>query len=192
MTKIREYTIIVVIAVLVAILIFSLSDAIVSISIDKPQYPDSCIESKAQNNKLDNVYRPIAINNNCSEAAVPTADEIRSCPGSLEPDYTTSKCPVEYVCRCYEITDAYENQKDRLSFWIQVILGALTIIIGMLLPQRISVNEWIGGGLIIGGIISLFIATAVYWSGINTLLRPLVIALELAIVIWISYKRFKK
>ena len=60
----------------------------------------------------------------------------------------------------------------------------------MLLPAKNELNEWVGGGFILGGLITMFIATSMYWQHIDKIARPIVILAELILVLWIAYKKF--
>ncbi|MFH1408523.1 MAG: hypothetical protein ABIH34_01320, partial [Nanoarchaeota archaeon] len=69
----------------------------------------------------------------------------------------------------------------------------VVIIIGLYLPAEKNVlNEWIGSGFLLGGLITLFIGTALYFSDFLRWLRPIVILFELGLVIFISYRKLKK
>jgi hypothetical protein len=177
---IRKYTIILAVAVLFSIFSYAFSDAFTS----EAEYPDMCRE--AQNN--NNYYEPRPLESkNCTQAAQPTDQQIQACPGQLNMDYRT----CEYGCSCYEITQQNQQTNDRIKFYLGVILGGLAIAFGMLLNPKKKLNTWIGSGFILGGLITIFIATVGYWGDLDKIIRPIVIAAELGLILWIAYKKFQ-
>jgi uncharacterized membrane protein YfcA len=64
----------------------------------------------------------------------------------------------------------------------------IAIVAGFLLPLG-NIHEWVGLGFIVGGVIGMFIGTVTYWSDLARIARPFVIAAELAVVLFIVYKR---
>ena len=98
-------------------------------------------------------------------------------------------CPASYECSfCQKEYDAAQQQHTATIFYVAVGLGLLFVIIGFLLPLG-SVHEWVGLGLIIGGVIGMFIGTVSYWNDLSRWMRPVVISLELAVLLVIVYKR---
>lgn len=177
--EIRKFAIIIAVAVLFSIFSFALADAFVP----EAQYPSICQEAQEQ----PSYYEPRPLEpTNCTGTPEPSQEQIDACPGQTHLDHRT----CEYQCSCYEITQAHQQQKENITFWIGIVLGSIAIIVGMLLPQKNPLNEWIGTGFIIGGVLTLFIATIRYWSELHKIARPIIIALELGIVLWIAYKRF--
>ena len=140
---------------------------------------------EADDNRYERSYtQPTA--RNCSQTPPPNQSTIDACPGQLNQDYRT----CEYECHCNEITQQHQKKEDNIIFWIATALGSIAIVAGMLLPQKNPLNEWVGTGFVLGGVLTLFIATSIYWNNIDKILRPAVIALLIAVVLWIAYKRF--
>jgi len=183
-TPIRKYGIILVVAILFSIFVFSLGNALLA----ERTYPAICEEAQPQR---DYYSAPMFPRDQCPELPPPSQDEIEACPGTLNPDWR-SNCPDSYVCNCYELSNQYQKQEATIQFWLAVFLGFIAIVAGMMLPARKEINEWVGAGFILGGLITLFIATAQYWSEIHRIARPIVIALELVVVLWIAYRQFNK
>lgn len=180
--EIRKFGIILAVAILFSIFVFALADAV----IPEKDYPDYCQQAN-QNER--SYYNPYPNSLNCSELPEPTQEQRDACPGYLTPKYAEGRCATEYTCDCADLADEYRNDEQNIRFWIAVILGAIAIAGGMLLPAKNDMNEWVGGGFILGGVITLFIATAMQWSEIHKIARPIVIALELILVLWIGYRR---
>ena len=182
MTDVRKYAIILTLAVLTAIFIFSLAEAVVP----EPEYPSICVEAQDTDRSPQQPIPRTPGEERCEETPEPTQEEIDACPGQLHLNYNT----CEYQCHCYELTREHQQQKESIIFWIAILLAGAAIVTGMLLPARNPLNEWVGSGFILGGVITLFIATIRYWSELHKIARPVIIALEIAIVLWIAYKRF--
>lgn len=184
-SQIRKFAVIAVVAVLYSIFVFSLGDAVAG----EAEYPEICQQSQ----EFDMYPRyPAADREKCEPLPEPSQEEIDACPGNLYERYTGGQCPTEYTCDCSQITESFNDRKENIIFWIAIALGGLAIVGGMLLPSKKDLNEWIGGGFIIGGIITLFIATAMHWGDIHRIARPIVIALELILVLWLAYRKWNK
>jgi hypothetical protein len=63
----------------------------------------------------------------------------------------------------------------------------ISIILGFFLTAVSAVSS----GLLFGGLISIFIGNIRYWSSMNEYLRIVVLAVALAALIWIGYRRLK-
>jgi hypothetical protein len=178
---IRKYGIAIAVAILTAILIYSIADAFA------PQVSyDDCY---GKGRYASPVYHDSG--RNCSVAPVDREAE-KSCTAqgySYEPVYDSYGCVESYTCEtCYKEQDDKRQQRSMVIFYVMLVLGLVAIVAGFLLPLG-TVHEWVGLGFIIGGVISLFIGTALNWSEIARWLRPIVIALELAVLLFIIYRR---
>lgn len=176
-SDIRKYSIILAVAILFSIFSYSFADAFTT----QPDYPEIC----QQNNEYPRA--PFDPRQECDDIQPATQEQIAACPGNLYTDYRA----CEYVCYCYEITQANNQRNDNIRYGISLLLGIIAISAGMVLNPKKEVNTWIGSGFILGGVITLFISTIGFWSSMHPILRPIVIAAELALVIWIAYKKFQ-
>lgn len=183
MTQVRKYGIILAVAILYSIFVFSLGNAV----IPEREYPEFC--EQAMSEQARQSFAPLVPRDECPALEEPTQEEIDACPGTLSPDWRTS-CPEQYICNCQELQQEFRSTEATIQFWIAIVLGFIAIVAGMLLPSKNELNEWVGAGFILGGLITLFIATAQYWGEIHRIARPIVIALELAVVLWIAYRQF--
>ena len=80
-----------------------------------------------------------------------------------------------------EIQKAYE----RNVFLMLVVLGVISFIVGAFL-----VNEILTLGLSWGGALSFLIASVRYWSTADNLIKVLILAIALAVLIWLAVKKF--
>ncbi len=181
--EIRKLGIILAVAILFAIFVFAVANAFAPAH----NYPSTCLEA----NQSANLYPPTPYKaGNCTEIPPPTQAQINACPGRLTTHYNGSGCADRYVCSCSELTMQFDKQDRQFNAWFGAILGALAIVAGMLLPRKKEINDWIGTGFILGGLIAMFWATAIYWSDFAKWAKPVVIGVELVLILWLAYKRF--
>ena len=93
-----------------------------------------------------------------------------------------------------ECMQEYRNAQDdynSLVFIISVIAAGIAIIAGLYLPVNTSAGMTVTTGLLLGGLLTLFIGTIRGWSAISEITRPLILLAELALIIVLSYKFFK-
>lgn len=94
-------------------------------------------------------------------------------------------CDLQFTCRQdYETASKTYN---RNVFTILVLLGAISVLIGNFLKG----NAVIGSSLSMAGVLSFIIASMRYWGDASGLLRVIILAIALAILLWIAWKRFR-
>ena len=178
---IRKYGIAIAVAILAAIFIYAMADAIAPRVND-----DHCYQA--------NPYyaKPVAERtNNCVDAVSDPATQKTCQEGgySYEAVYNADGCVASYNCNtCYKEQQDAQQKRNAIFFYVSIALGLLFIVAGFILPLG-TIHEWVGLGFIMGGVIGLFIGTVAYWSDLARWLRPLVILLELGVVLAIVYKR---
>jgi len=97
----------------------------------------------------------------------------------------TGYCDLQFTCR--NDYNAAQKIYDRNVFVTLVLLGALCVVIGNFLKG----NMLIGIALSLAGVLSFIIASMRYWSSADDLIKVVILALALAILIWVAYKKFK-
>ena len=100
------------------------------------------------------------------------------------------EAPKEYcnaAVFCREQYDEARNLHNRNVFISLVSLGAIALIVGFFF---ISVST-VSSGFIFGGLLSFFIGTVRYWSGMDDYLRLVVLLIVLASLIWVGYRKLK-
>jgi hypothetical protein len=97
---------------------------------------------------------------------------------------TTGWCDLEFTCRGeYEtIKESYE----RNVFFINVLVGIITVVISFFL----SVGT-VSAGLMGGGAILIIYGTIRYWGSLSDWLRTIMLGIALAVMIWIGYKKLR-
>jgi len=90
------------------------------------------------------------------------------------------------------LADARERY-NMVFFIISTVLGLFAIGVGFFLPQKKHpLHEWVATGFMLGGLITLFIGTAIYYADMARIARPIVLLAELVLVIYLAYKKLKK
>lgn len=94
-------------------------------------------------------------------------------------------CNVDFTCQ-NDFTDA-QNVYDRNVFVVLVILGVLSLVGGFFVKRSSAVSL----GLSLGGVLALVVASVRYWSDMNDYLRFIVLAVALAVLVFIGVKKVK-
>jgi len=178
----RKILIIFVIGILYAIFSYSLVDAVYP----APEYEDYCRE----------IMKPMPLRapglepQNCPVVAEPSCDP----RAAYSYDYDERGCVKKITCNNCNIDLEAAREKYNLIFFIfSTILGIAAIGIGLFLPKKKHpLNEWVATGFMLGGLITLFIGTAIYYADMARIARPIVILAELILVVYLAYKNLKK
>ena len=188
MIDLRRVAIIFVIAVLYAIFV----NAFIGAFYLEPKYDDYC----KQRFYPEKAYPAVVERKDCPKYQEPTQEELDKCSeekGYPEYTYDAFGCPTEYKgCNFCQKDFDNANQKYNFNYFIfSSILAVIGIGIGLLLPHKNSLNEWIATGFILGGLITLFFGTFRYYQYLGRYVKPVVILAELAIIIYLSYKKLQ-
>ncbi len=101
--------------------------------------------------------------------------------------YDATGCPSFDKCDyCQKDFDQANGLYNRNVFFMLAPLGLIIVIIGIYLSV-----EYIGAGLMFGGLATMFYATVRYFSDMSKLLRALVLLVELLVIIYIGYKKIE-
>ncbi len=76
---------------------------------------------------------------------------------------------------------------NRNVFITLVLLGAISVAIGSFLKGNIV----IGMALSLGGVLSFIIASVRYWNSADKFVKVAILAIALAILVWVAVKKFK-
>ncbi len=104
-------------------------------------------------------------------------------PVPLGSPQITSYCNPDFT-KQQEFNDA-QKIYHRNIFVMLVILGVISIILGVFLS-----NEILTLGFSWGGVLSLIIASMRYWSSADNLIRVLILAFALVALVWLAIKKF--
>ena len=188
MIDLRRIAIIFVIAILYAILVNAIIDAVYP----SPKYEDYCVTSRYYPEKP----YPAAGELKCPSYKEPTVQQLDECAQQKGfPDYTrdANGCPLSYK-GCNFCQRDFDNASQKYNFYffiISSILALVAIAVGLLLPPSNSLNEWIATGFMLGGLVTLFFGTFRYYQYLGRYVKPLVIFAELVIVIYLAYRKLK-
>jgi hypothetical protein len=184
MGDIRKIIIIFVVAILFAVLVFSVIEAVYP----QPKYEDHCRKEFFPR------AEPIGIvKTECEPLEVPSASE-KACQeknGVIRYERDSNGCAVSFECSTCDFDyDAARDRHSQYVFYISAFLSLVAIFIGLYLPAKgNTLNEWIGTGFMLGGAIALFFGTAQSFRDLDRVLRPIVILLELTLVIFVAYRK---
>jgi hypothetical protein len=88
--------------------------------------------------------------------------------------------------------DEYRNAREEYNFVIFIVsavLGLVAVLVGLYVSVSSPVGLSIASGLLLGGLVTIFIGTMRGWDSIGVTIRPFVILAELIIVILVSYRK---
>src|SRR3989339_398113 len=94
-------------------------------------------------------------------------------------------CDLQFTCR--NNFEAKQKVYDRNVFITLVLLGAICVAFGNFFKRNLVV----GIALSLAGVLSFIIASMKYWSSADDLIKVIILAIALAILIWLAIKRFK-
>lgn len=180
--KAKEVAMVVAIAVLSALFIGLLVDAIY----EAPERIDYCDEFR----NAPKPYRSeVECNFQPSQSEQSMIDQCYAEKGQPEFNYDGNGCQTTFK-ECNMCSEEYRNANDlynRNVFFVIAPIAVLFIIVGLFIGREV-----IGTGFMFSGILLLIYATMRYFSGMSKILRVVVIGLELLLVLWISMKKLKK
>ena len=186
MADVRRIIVIFVIAVLFTILINVSIDAFY----DQPSYETYCRNNFAKPMQIverDAVCAPIQPSQELLDSCTPEKGQI---------DYKIDErgCAAEPYCEpCSGNFNRAQEKYNFIVFLISCVTGLGALIAGLHLPQKKNpINEWIGSGFLLGGLITIFVGTARYFGDMGRYVRPIVILIELILVIYLAYKKLGK
>ncbi len=144
----------------------------------KPVYENFCSQD-ISNRNFDNKDQCIYNGGSWSENTIPV-QELKSSTYKSE---VTGYCNVTYTCQ--KDYDLKNNIYKRNVFIMLVILGIIAILLGAFTHiALLSVSlSW-------GGVVSLLIATMMYWSDANNIIKVSILALALSALIILVIKKF--
>lgn len=171
------------VAVAIAILFAVFVGLLIDLVYEQPNYADYCKEEFGP--------RPAIIASKETLCGYEYGEEYQKCvndKGLPRFTYNASGCPVFNECDlCYLQFDDALKVYNRNVFIIASVIGLVAIFAGTLWKI-----EFLGTGLMFGGILLLFYGTARFFPAADKLLRVIIIFAELLIVIWIGYKKLYK
>lgn len=182
MADIRKTAIIIVIAVLFTIFTQTTANAV----FNDPDYEDFCgrevITPRVLNPDADCV--PYEVPQEDRDACLAQKGEIRY-------EYSdVTGCADGHSCStCFAELGKAEDAFAFKVFALSAILGLIALFLGLYLPgDKNPLHEWVGSGFMLGGLITIFTGTVRSFESFAPYVKPVVIGLELALIIWLTYK----
>lgn len=106
-------------------------------------------------------------------------------PVSVEKTIPQGYCDQQFTCR--NNFDAAQKVYNRNVFITLVILGAICVATGSFFGGNVVVSI----ALSLAGVLSFIIASMRYWTSADDLVKVIILAIALAILIWVAVKKFK-
>ena len=179
MVQFKHVLVMLTVAVLFSVLSYSIGTAIH----EQPRYEDFCSQSS----------RPyIAPKENCTMPSqnVSQEQECSAKGGNLQPVIGPSGCYESYECdTCSAQLDSAQESFRLVIFLVMSLLGVAAIIAGMLINSKDEIVSWVLNGFVLGGLVTLFIGTIVYFSDAPRFLRPLIMLFELGLIIFLAVRK---
>ncbi len=145
----------------------------------QPVYGSYC------NTQTSPMYKSPASGVNCSDSYGADYSACLNDSGNPVFDYDNSNCQVYKSCDyCSKNFNNDQQVYNRNIFFILAPLGLIIVVLGIYLSV-----DYLGAGLMFGGLITMFYATVRYFSDMSKVIRALVILVELLIIMWIGYKK---
>ncbi len=177
--KLKKVGIVVTVAVLLAILIFSITNAIYP----QPKYDSFCPSQMKPE-------APVPGSGKCN---LTFYNDVPPCEGFIEYKYDSSGCPVSAGCnKCNRNWEVAQEEHDFVLFLVASIAGVLAALFGIFFYKEDDFWTLVKAGFLIGGLAALFFGTGTYYSHMARFLRPVVIFLELCLVLLVTYRLIKK
>jgi len=187
--NVRKFGVIAAIALLFTLFTLSIIDVVMP----EPRYEQYCPSAYEMNVPVMPVpYGKEPAAQNCSDLVGPTAAEQDNCSemkGYLEYRYASDGCPESFFCNtCNAQQEKAYKQYRLVGFIISSIMGLAGILVGLYLRHDKDVVEWIYSGVLIGGILTIFIGTLSYFHDMGRFIKPFVLLGEFFIIIWVAMK----
>lgn len=103
-------------------------------------------------------------------------------PGGLS---SAPYCDPHATCR--ETFEAGQARYNRNVFIVWVLAGIISLGLGI----AISAAPAVASGLAFGGVVSFLVGTTIYWDDMDEYRRFIILAIVLAALIWVGYKKMK-
>tara|TARA_Y100000310_G_scaffold286452_1_gene310608 strand:- start:298 stop:852 length:555 start_codon:yes stop_codon:yes gene_type:complete len=182
LANVKKIGVVAIIAILFALLSFSIVDLVR----ENPEYNDYCDE-------FENPRKIVSDVENCPAFNEPSNAQRDSCKGFISYTYDGNGCATEWRCDTCRINYDQARKEHRLiGFVITSILGVLAILGGLYGKGKDEVVEWIYSGFLIGGILTVAFGTISYFGDMGRFVKPIVLIVEMALIIFIALRVGKK
>lgn len=181
MLDLRQIAVAAAVAILSAVFVILLMDLVYP----EPKYFDYCKEEFRKPIPTTPIAYPEApCYDYSSEGYLKCAED----GGIVRWKQNETGCYVYHYCDfCNKDYDNARKIHSRNVFVVAGLIGTIAIFTGTMWKI-----EFLASGLMFGGIILLFYATARFFGDADKLMRVIIIFIELLLVLWIGYKKLYK
>ncbi len=142
---------------------------------EEPRYDDYCdpirysgeIDNKEKCESLDGLWRQ-----NVKPAPV------------MEGERQNGYCDVSHYCR--QVHDEARDAYERNIFTVLVAVGVVVFVLSLLLRNNYVVSV----SLSLVAVLDFIIASVRYWSSAESITRVIILAVALAVLFYLAYKKF--
>jgi hypothetical protein len=163
----------IIVAIIIVLNLFS--NYAVSLFFKEPNY-DSYIKKTQVIENIPNKDACISIGGQWNENVYPTEKGKTKSEGYCDPNYTNS----------------IKFEKDRLSYEKKVFITLIIFGVGLIASSGFLAVQILSVSFAWGGVLSLIIASMRYWSLADSLVKVIILAIALALLIWLAVKKFNK
>lgn len=110
-------------------------------------------------------------------------------PGEDPINQTKGQLDDTKVQECYDKQDEKRKTNSLYAFLIASVIGVIAVVAGLYIPTNTSAASAIAGGILLGGLFTIFTGTIRGWDGLIEIAKPIVLLIELVIVIWVAFKK---
>ena len=167
MFDVRKVVVVLLIAVLFSVFVFTTIKAIYP----SPSWSDYC----------DDRFGPQPYRENECPSLNVSQDDRRACEEYIDYEYDSNGCPTEYFCNvCPLEYNEADNKHSQIVFYVTAVLSLIAIFVGLTLPEALNdkkakkrndVHEWVGSGLLLGGAIVLLIGTVMNFDSLDRFVK---------------------
>ena len=144
----------------------------------EPDYNAFCPNTAQVVESINNKEQCVAVGGQWNE-------NYYSQPIPVEKTSIKGYCDQQFTCR--NDFEAARKVYERNVFITLVLLGAICVVIGNFFKGNMVIST----AFAFAGVLSFIIASMRYWSSADNLIKVIILAIALAILIWLALKRFK-
>ncbi len=153
----------------------------IDIVMPQPQYQDFCPQTQVQANYTN------------QDSCVAAGGQWNPATPQPQPDGTITKpaaatgyCNPDFTCS-QKYSDA-QNGYEQNVFTVLVVLGALSVILGIF----VRISPAVSAGLSYGGVLAFIIASIRFWGTADNWYRLAIVAVALIALIAVGVKKFRE
>lgn len=157
-----------------------------SLVFSAPEYNTFCPQ-KQINITPDSQEKCIAEGGAWTQYPADANEKLRDVGGVIVPN--TNNGQIGYCDQSFSCNQKFEDARkiyDRNVFIVLVVLGVITFVLSLVFIKIDTLSM----ALSIGAVLDFVIASIRYWSRADDLIKVLILGVALAVLVWVSIKKF--